>query len=35
MGNARPEVKRAARHVSLSNEDEGFAAAIERYALAT
>jgi Cof subfamily protein (haloacid dehalogenase superfamily) len=35
MGNARPEVKRAAQHVSLSNEDEGFATAIERYALAT
>jgi Cof subfamily protein (haloacid dehalogenase superfamily) len=35
MGNAPPEVKSAARHVSLSNEEEGFAAAIERYALAT
>ena len=35
MGNAPPEVKSAARHISLSNEEEGFAAAIERYALAT
>jgi Cof subfamily protein (haloacid dehalogenase superfamily) len=35
MGNAPPEVKRAANHVSRSNEDEGFAAAIERYALAS
>jgi hypothetical protein len=35
MGNAPPEVKRAARHVSLSNEEEGFAAAIEKYALAS
>ena len=35
MGNAPPEVKRAARHVSLSNEEEGFATAIEKYALAS
>jgi Cof subfamily protein (haloacid dehalogenase superfamily) len=35
MGNAPPEVKSAARHISLSNEEEGFATAIERYALAT
>jgi hydroxymethylpyrimidine pyrophosphatase-like HAD family hydrolase len=34
MGNAPPEVKSAARHISLSNEEEGFATAIERYALA-
>jgi Cof subfamily protein (haloacid dehalogenase superfamily) len=34
MGNAPPEVKSAAHHVSLSNEEEGFATAIARYALA-
>jgi Cof subfamily protein (haloacid dehalogenase superfamily) len=33
MGNAGPEVQRAARHVTASNEDEGFAKAIERFVL--
>jgi len=31
MGNASPEVQRAARFVTTSNEDEGFANAIERF----
>jgi hydroxymethylpyrimidine pyrophosphatase-like HAD family hydrolase len=35
MGNADREVQRAARHVTASNEDEGFARAIERYVLPT
>ncbi len=33
MGNAGEEVQRAATHVTESNEDEGFAIAIERYVL--
>jgi hypothetical protein len=33
MGNADPQVKRAARHVTDSNEDEGFAKAVERFVL--
>jgi Cof subfamily protein (haloacid dehalogenase superfamily) len=33
MGNATPEVKRAARRVTTSNEDEGFANAVERFIL--
>ena len=33
MGNASPEVQRAARRVTTSNEDEGFANAVERYIL--
>jgi Cof subfamily protein (haloacid dehalogenase superfamily) len=33
MGNASPEVQRAARHVTASNEQEGFAKAIERFVL--
>jgi hydroxymethylpyrimidine pyrophosphatase-like HAD family hydrolase len=33
MGNASPEVQRAARRVTTSNEDEGFASAVERYVL--
>jgi hydroxymethylpyrimidine pyrophosphatase-like HAD family hydrolase len=33
MGNASPEVQRAARRVTTSNEDEGFATAVERYVL--
>lgn len=33
MGNAGAEVQRAARHVTTSNEDEGFANAIDRYVL--
>jgi Cof subfamily protein (haloacid dehalogenase superfamily) len=35
MGNADREVQRAARHVTASNEDEGFARAIEHYVLPT
>jgi Cof subfamily protein (haloacid dehalogenase superfamily) len=35
MGNAPAEVKSAARHIGLSNEEEGFATAIEKYALAS
>jgi Cof subfamily protein (haloacid dehalogenase superfamily) len=33
MGNAGPDVQRAARRVTTSNEDEGFANAVERYVL--
>ena len=33
MGNASSEVQRAARRVTTSNEDEGFANAVERYVL--
>jgi hydroxymethylpyrimidine pyrophosphatase-like HAD family hydrolase len=33
MGNASPEVQRTARHVTTSNEDEGFANAVEWYIL--
>jgi Cof subfamily protein (haloacid dehalogenase superfamily) len=33
MGNASPEVKRAARRVTTSNEEEGFANAVERFIL--
>jgi Cof subfamily protein (haloacid dehalogenase superfamily) len=33
MGNAEREVQRAARRVTASNEDEGFAKAIERFVL--
>ena len=33
MGNAGPEVQRAARRVTASNAEEGFAAAVERYIL--
>jgi Cof subfamily protein (haloacid dehalogenase superfamily) len=33
MGNADPEVKRAARRVTTSNEEEGFATAVERFVL--
>jgi Cof subfamily protein (haloacid dehalogenase superfamily) len=33
MGNAAPEVQRAARFVSTSNEDEGFANAVDRFIL--
>ncbi|MGH2864807.1 MAG: Cof-type HAD-IIB family hydrolase [Solirubrobacteraceae bacterium] len=33
MGNANREVQRAARHVTASNDDEGFAKAIERFVL--
>jgi hypothetical protein len=33
MGNAVPEVKRAARRITTSNENEGFANAVERFVL--
>ncbi len=33
MGNASPEVQKAARRVTTSNEDEGFANAVERFVL--
>jgi hypothetical protein len=33
MGQSSPEVKRAARRVTTSNEDEGFATAVERFIL--
>ena len=35
MGNADPQVKRAARRVTESNEEEGFAVAMERFVLPT
>jgi Cof subfamily protein (haloacid dehalogenase superfamily) len=35
MGNASPEVHRAARRVTATNEDDGFARAVERYVLPT
>jgi hypothetical protein len=35
MGNADPQVKKAARRVTASNEEEGFAKAIERFVLPT
>lgn len=35
MGNAGTEVQRAARRVTTSNEDEGFANAVERFVLRT
>lgn len=34
MGNASPEVQRTARYVTDTNENEGFAGAVERYVLA-
>jgi Cof subfamily protein (haloacid dehalogenase superfamily) len=34
MGNASPEVRRRARFLTASNEEEGFAEAVERYVLA-
>jgi Cof subfamily protein (haloacid dehalogenase superfamily) len=33
MGNAHREVQRAARHVTASNDEDGFADAVERYIL--
>ena len=33
MGNASPEVQRVARHVTSSNEEEGFAEAVESFIL--
>jgi Cof subfamily protein (haloacid dehalogenase superfamily) len=35
MGNASPEVQHAARRVTTSNEDEGFANAVDRFILGT
>jgi hydroxymethylpyrimidine pyrophosphatase-like HAD family hydrolase len=34
MGNADPEVQRCARYVTTSNDDDGFAVAVERFVLA-
>ena len=33
MGNASPEVQRAARRVTTTNAEEGFAVAMERFVL--
>jgi hydroxymethylpyrimidine pyrophosphatase-like HAD family hydrolase len=33
MGNAHREVQRAARQVTTSNDEDGFANAVERYIL--
>ncbi|WP_441287650.1 Cof-type HAD-IIB family hydrolase [Sorangium sp. KYC3313] len=33
MGNASPDVQRCARHVTTSNDDEGFASAVDRFVL--
>jgi hydroxymethylpyrimidine pyrophosphatase-like HAD family hydrolase len=33
MGNASPEVQRAATYVTASNEEEGFAEAMEKFVL--
>jgi Cof subfamily protein (haloacid dehalogenase superfamily) len=33
MGNASPEVQRAARRITASNEEEGFASAVDRFIL--
>ena len=33
MGNASPDVQRSARQVTRSNDDDGFAYAIERFVL--
>jgi hydroxymethylpyrimidine pyrophosphatase-like HAD family hydrolase len=33
MGNAADEVKKAAKFVTASNQDEGFAEAMERFVL--
>ena len=35
MGNASPEVQRAARRVTKSNEENGFAYAVDRFLLGT
>lgn len=35
MGNADPQVQRAARHVTTANTDDGFARAVEQYVLPT
>ena len=34
MGNASPDVQRCARYVTTSNEDEGFAHAVDEFLLA-
>jgi hydroxymethylpyrimidine pyrophosphatase-like HAD family hydrolase len=34
MGNADPQVKRAARRITDTNNNEGFAKAVERFILA-
>ncbi|MCE3287397.1 MAG: hypothetical protein K0S64_1003, partial [Gaiellaceae bacterium] len=33
MGNAHREVQRAARHVTTTNDEDGFANAVDRYIL--
>jgi len=33
MGNASPEVRKAATYVTASNEEEGFAGAMEKFVL--
>jgi hydroxymethylpyrimidine pyrophosphatase-like HAD family hydrolase len=33
MGNASPEVRKAAKHVTTTNEEEGFAIAVMQYVL--
>jgi hydroxymethylpyrimidine pyrophosphatase-like HAD family hydrolase len=33
MGNAHPDVQHAAQHVTTTNEDDGFANAVDRYIL--
>jgi hydroxymethylpyrimidine pyrophosphatase-like HAD family hydrolase len=33
MGNATPEVKALAQAITLSNDEDGFAAAVDRYVL--
>ena len=33
MGNAMPEVKKAADYITLSNEEDGVAAAIEKFVI--
>ncbi len=33
MGNASPEVQRAAHYVTTSNADQGFANAVDRFVL--
>ena len=35
MGNASPEVQRSARRVTATNDDDGFAKAVERFVLST
>jgi Cof subfamily protein (haloacid dehalogenase superfamily)/beta-phosphoglucomutase family hydrolase len=35
MGNASPDVQRTARHVTTSNDDDGFARAVETFVLGT